>query len=267
MEVLSSPRLGCVTAVLLAAAAAAPSSLSRSSSRAHTCKRDSLALHARLFPSPSPHNAVLVAEMVHHYFPRLVQVHNYAASNSVKQKLYNWHTLQQKVFKRMRFAVEEAELEAVAKSTPGAIEMLLLRLRPAIEDFRRRVARPGSARSSRGKAQSSAGQSPPPNVPQSLQQRGGGGGGGSSSVGGSGGRGRLARGDGGGEGGDSGGLRLLQQQVETDLLVEKEKTIRDLRETVEMLELKVEKMSQLVRLKQSMIDQLRRKLDEAADGR
>lgn len=38
-------------------------------------------------------DAVLVAEIVSHYFPRLVELHNYPAANSTQQKLYNWNTL------------------------------------------------------------------------------------------------------------------------------------------------------------------------------
>jgi hypothetical protein len=37
--------------------------------------------------------AVLLAEVIHHYFPKLVQLHNYSAANSIKQKMYNWSTL------------------------------------------------------------------------------------------------------------------------------------------------------------------------------
>lgn len=32
-----------------------------------------------------------------HYFPKLVDLHNYAAANAVDQKTYNWDTLNEKV--------------------------------------------------------------------------------------------------------------------------------------------------------------------------
>jgi CH-like domain in sperm protein len=38
-------------------------------------------------------DAVLCAEIVYTYCPNLVELHNYAAVNSVKQKEYNWKTL------------------------------------------------------------------------------------------------------------------------------------------------------------------------------
>jgi hypothetical protein len=44
--------------------------------------------------------------------------------------------------------------------------------------------------------------------------------------------------------------------VDEELLLEKEQTIRDLQETVEILELKIAKLEQLVRLKDSKIQKL-----------
>ena len=38
-------------------------------------------------------DGVLVAEIVSHYFPRLVELHNYSAARSYAQKIYNWNTL------------------------------------------------------------------------------------------------------------------------------------------------------------------------------
>ena len=36
---------------------------------------------------------VMAAELVHHFFPRLVELHNYPPANSTTQKLTNWKTL------------------------------------------------------------------------------------------------------------------------------------------------------------------------------
>lgn len=35
-------------------------------------------------------DGVLVAEIVAHYFPKLVEMHNYPPANSYAQKIYNW---------------------------------------------------------------------------------------------------------------------------------------------------------------------------------
>ena len=47
-------------------------------------------------------DGVLVAEVVHHYFPKLVELHNYSAANSVRQKLYNWATLNREFGRHIR---------------------------------------------------------------------------------------------------------------------------------------------------------------------
>ena len=38
-------------------------------------------------------HAVMAAEVVHHFLPKLVELHNYPPANSVSQKLENWRTL------------------------------------------------------------------------------------------------------------------------------------------------------------------------------
>ncbi len=42
---------------------------------------------------PSPSISVLVAEVVKHFMPPLVELHNYAPANSVQQKATNWNLL------------------------------------------------------------------------------------------------------------------------------------------------------------------------------
>ena len=51
--------------------------------------------------------------------------------------------------------------------------------------------------------------------------------------------------------------------MDTEILIEKEQTIQELRETVEILELKVKKLEQLVRIKDSKIHAMHGKLVEA----
>jgi hypothetical protein len=68
---------------------------------------------------------VLVAEIVAHYHPKLVDLHNYSGAHGLAQKLYNWNTLNQKVFKRLQFAVLKEDCEHVCAAEPGAIERVL----------------------------------------------------------------------------------------------------------------------------------------------
>lgn len=37
--------------------------------------------------------AVLVAEIVQHFYPRLVDLHNFSVTNSTARKAYNWATI------------------------------------------------------------------------------------------------------------------------------------------------------------------------------
>ena len=78
-------------------------------------------------------DGVLIAEVIHHYYPHIVELHNYPASHSVKQKEYNWTTLKQKCFKRMGFPVKKELLANCARAVPGAIEKLLYRLKQKLE--------------------------------------------------------------------------------------------------------------------------------------
>jgi hypothetical protein len=48
-----------------------------------------------------------------------------SAAHGLAQKLYNWSTLNQRVFKRLGFVVAKAECEACAGARPGAIERVL----------------------------------------------------------------------------------------------------------------------------------------------
>lgn len=38
----------------------------------------------------------MTAELVKHFFPKMVELHNYSTANSVTHKLYNWNTLNRK---------------------------------------------------------------------------------------------------------------------------------------------------------------------------
>ncbi len=52
----------------------------------------------------------------------------------------------------------------------------------------------------------------------------------------------------------------MQPGVDQEILIEKEQTIQQLKETIEILELKVKKLEQLVKLKDAKIQNLSNKL-------
>jgi len=68
---------------------------------------------------------VLVAEVVKHYIPHLVEIHNYSAAHSVSQKTYNWNTLNQKVFKKIGFTLSKKDIEDSVNCVPDTIERIL----------------------------------------------------------------------------------------------------------------------------------------------
>ena len=73
-------------------------------------------------------DGVLTAEIMKHYYPKLVDVHNYPEAHSTQQKLVNWNTLCIKVFKKIGFSMTQKELEDVVNSKPKAIERILWKL-------------------------------------------------------------------------------------------------------------------------------------------
>jgi len=80
-------------------------------------------------------DGVLTAKLVSGFFPKIVELHNYSAANSVQQKQYNWNTLNQKVFVKMGFTISSDQIAAVCNRQYGAIELVLHTLRWKIEEI------------------------------------------------------------------------------------------------------------------------------------
>jgi hypothetical protein len=68
---------------------------------------------------------VLVAEIVKHFVPHIVELHNYSAAHSVSQKTYNWNTLNQKLFKKLGFTLTKKDMEDAVNCVPDTIERIL----------------------------------------------------------------------------------------------------------------------------------------------
>lgn len=85
-----------------------------------------------------------MAEIVRHFQPKLVELHNYSSANSSTQKMYNWNTLNQKVFKKLGFIVTKQEIESVCNCEMGAIERVLKLVKVKIEAYNsRKQSSPG----------------------------------------------------------------------------------------------------------------------------
>ena len=91
-------------------------------------------------------DGVLMAETIKHYFPNLVELHNYSPANAVTQKMYNWETLNTRVFKRLGFSVPRAEAESVANCVPGAVERVLKLVKVKMATYKARKTGGGGHR-------------------------------------------------------------------------------------------------------------------------
>ncbi|CAH2321649.1 sperm flagellar 1 [Pelobates cultripes] len=79
-------------------------------------------------------DGVLVAEVVKHFLPKIVEMHNYIPANSTQQKLSNWGILNRKVFSKLNFHVPEDIVRRLISNAPGVIESVLYSLRQKINE-------------------------------------------------------------------------------------------------------------------------------------
>ena len=161
-------------------------------------------------------DAVLVAEMIHHYLPKLIELHNYSQANGIMQKMYNWQTLNNKVFKKLGFVVAKNEgARDRSKHSAGSLAEA-----PAAAN--------GDSGGARGPPVSAA-----PKANKLEIHRAG----------------------------------VPEREREGPrYLGDKDETIAELQETNEILETKVRKLEQLVRLKDAKIQALSAKLQGAGLG-
>lgn len=223
-------------------------------------------------------DGVLTAEVVHHFYPRLVELHNYSAANSLAQKLYNWSTLNNRVFKRLGFVVPNSECEAVANCEAGAVERVLKLTRDRLVQFAAQGPRPSASRAITQEAYSPDDALDPYETDSRAQdgiaahypqqrpgtwdsQAGAGASRGPASA-------ASARPDPRQDKAAplGAGLSLLRLHEPLDkraaaALAERDLTITTLRETNEILDIKVRKLEQLVRLKDAKLQKLSARLE------
>lgn len=68
----------------------------------------------------------MIAELVKNQIPKIVELHNYSSTSSTNQKLYNWNTLNQKVFKKLGFQITKKDIDSVISFQPMAVENVLI---------------------------------------------------------------------------------------------------------------------------------------------
>jgi hypothetical protein len=77
-------------------------------------------------------DAVLMAEVVHHFYPRLVDLHNYDQGLRVDTKVYNWTTLNRKVLKGLNLELDTETITRLANAWPGVIDGVLWKLKQVV---------------------------------------------------------------------------------------------------------------------------------------
>lgn len=80
-------------------------------------------------------DGILVAEIVKHFIPRLVEMHNYTSANSTNQKLNNWQTLNRKVLGKLNFTIPASVMQEIAECKPRVMEVFLFGLWQKIEEY------------------------------------------------------------------------------------------------------------------------------------
>lgn len=78
-------------------------------------------------------DGVMMAELIKHYFPKYLDLHNYQSASGTDQKRKNWMLLNRKAFKKLNFELSQDVIDNLSKSKPGTIERVLLLLRTKID--------------------------------------------------------------------------------------------------------------------------------------
>ena len=73
-------------------------------------------------------DALLLAEIIKSYFPKLVDLHNYPSCSNTKHKESNWNVLNNKVLKKLGIKLTKNEIDDIVNCKHLAIEHLLQRV-------------------------------------------------------------------------------------------------------------------------------------------
>lgn len=194
-------------------------------------------------------DGLLAAEVAHYFFPTRVDLHNYSSANSLDQKRYNWNTLNVKVLKKLGYMIHPSDIERTIKAEPGAVERVLAQMMSYLQE-KARSARVRQALGDEGgepyKPQQPL-QTPPRYHEISVKE------------------GSQSREPNASSAKSPQGYpqsRAMQREVDTEILVEKEHTIHELRETVMIMSEKIRKLEQLVRIKDTKIESLNSKIEK-----
>ena len=75
-----------------------------------------------------------IAEIIRHFLPQLIEMHNFTPANNLQQKLANWGILNAKVFSKFGLNVPLNITQNICNGKPGYIEVFLYNLRYKIDE-------------------------------------------------------------------------------------------------------------------------------------
>lgn len=75
-----------------------------------------------------------IAEIVRHFLPHLIEMHNLTPANNLQQKLANWGILNARVFSKFGLNVPLNITQNICNGKPGYIEVFLYNLRYKIDE-------------------------------------------------------------------------------------------------------------------------------------
>ncbi|KAM4729462.1 LOW QUALITY PROTEIN: sperm flagellar protein 1 [Anableps anableps] len=185
-------------------------------------------------------DGVMVAEIIKHFFPKTVDLHNYSSSCKTQQKLSNWSLLNKRVFPKLDIYVPDETMNKIVTSTPGVIMPVLSVLKEKIEEKRMQTTNNIPQYYNTGSQEK-------PFSDVEIQKA-------EASI-----VAQLAE-------IKNTETKVKQQHVTfftemsassiRQILVEKELQVQELQETVKVLQVKVSKLEELVRLKDKRIEHL-----------
>lgn len=73
-------------------------------------------------------DGLLIAEIIHHFQPKLIDLHNFFDANSVQAKLKQWKLLETKAFKKLDLQVTKQDIDNMSKAKLETIEKVLYNL-------------------------------------------------------------------------------------------------------------------------------------------
>ncbi|KAJ1500157.1 Sperm flagellar protein 1, partial [Coelomomyces lativittatus] len=86
----------------------------------------------------------LLAEIIHSFHPKWVDLHNYPPANSTTQKIYNWNTLNFKVLRKLRCCLNEETIHQIVHCKSGIVEKLLYDIKKKLQSIPTQNARKNS---------------------------------------------------------------------------------------------------------------------------